>query len=58
MDILDDLKPCPFCGYVPEFIPHINSPDEGYLHCSCGVETEHMEKSVLLEIWNNRLEDN
>jgi len=65
------LKPCPFCGNIPEF-KNVSENFGGYsingfeIYCQCGIKTankiysydgktEEDLKNKLTEIWNRRV---
>lgn len=54
-----ELKPCPFCGGIPEICG--GGGEEGYfwVYCfSCGAEMKGDEiKEKAIEAWNRRAED-
>lgn len=58
------LKPCPFCGVVPEVHYYING-DKKYYYIACGNQfcrinpstDYHVTKAVVVREWNRRTSD-
>lgn len=52
---MSELKPCPFCGGIPETGEvHIGVPHY-HIECSCGIRTaRYPNYGALVEFWNTR----
>ncbi len=48
------IKPCPFCGRIPE---HEESIIEHVIRCECGAYMSHQYADELKVKWNNRAND-
>jgi len=51
-----ELKPCPFCGEIPEYQFYNTNTDneKHYIECDCGVELCDFAKNTLYKHWNTR----
>lgn len=61
---MSKLKPCPFCGVVPEVQKRTNGEKEYYhiacenLYCRINPGTDyHVTKDVVVREWNRRASD-
>lgn len=51
----EELKPCPFCGSVPEYHEHIGKHLRIYsVRCKCGACRVGKSKENAIMLWNRR----
>lgn len=51
---MSELKPCPFCGGVPEYSINMGYADKYVLECECGVKKTSETLEMLNNKWNQR----
>ena len=55
---MEELKPCPFCGYKKVYVPNPFSATKHVFCYNCGTEGPiGMSEKEACELWNRRVED-
>lgn len=49
-----ELKPCPFCGYVPEVVAFNDEPRIYGVECNCGISFTGDTREMVVDLWNLR----
>lgn len=59
--MMDELKPCPFCGEIPRIIEHefVDSDNTYGIKCKCGAQGFQFWETIddAIEAWNRRVKN-